>query len=149
LILPLAFAWQPFGILPFTVFGKTMQTFASLTTNCTATVLPTCTFLATSWVFPIGYLKKKLASMRCSSTPTRVCERAKLHHSNRLFAGDIDPADGMCDNKPTMVGSVKMANAVIGATATMTPTTNVQLKAYTHVVDFGPTNLNATLGRFD
>jgi len=63
-------------------------------------------------------------------------------------AGDIDPAPGMCNNAPAFVGSGKMAAAVLNATQSLTPDDSVHFAVSTVTVDFGPTDLNATLGRF-
>jgi len=63
-------------------------------------------------------------------------------------AGDIDPAGGMCDPKPSFKGSALMADAVVNTRASVGVSNNVNLKAATIDFPFGPTNLNATLGRF-
>uniref|UniRef100_A0A6B2L787 Neutral ceramidase n=1 Tax=Arcella intermedia TaxID=1963864 RepID=A0A6B2L787_9EUKA len=64
-------------------------------------------------------------------------------------AGDIDPAEGMCAGVPDFKGSGLMAQAVEKVRATLKPTAAVEIQSYTQVIPFGPTNLNATLGRFD
>lgn len=79
-------------------------------------------------------------------------------------AGDIDPgiyyfiiiyklmiAAGMCDAQITtqMTGAKKMAQAVIAGRAKIVPTDDISLTAYSEFIPFGPTNLNATLQRFD
>jgi len=65
-------------------------------------------------------------------------------------AGDIDPAPQMCDPQPNFKGSQVIANAVQNARLQLKPTSsNVQINAASVTINFGPTNLNATLGRFD
>jgi len=64
-------------------------------------------------------------------------------------AGDIDPTNEACSNPPDFVGSSTMANAVKEVRSSLNPTNVVAIKASTNVVEFGPTDLNATLGRFD
>jgi hypothetical protein len=65
-------------------------------------------------------------------------------------AGDIDPAPGMCDNGPNFVGSKKMAMAVSAAASAIKPSADgASLAVASTIVDFGPTDMNATLGRFD
>jgi len=63
-------------------------------------------------------------------------------------AGDIDPGDGMCDNKPSFRGSPIIAEAVVRARDSLTPSTDVTIKAYSERIPFGPTDLNFTLERF-
>jgi len=65
-------------------------------------------------------------------------------------AGDIDPAPGMCDNEPSFVGSKKIAMAVSAAAKAIVPSNEgSSLAVSSTVIDFGPTDLNATLGRWD
>jgi len=63
-------------------------------------------------------------------------------------AGDIDPGPGMCDPKPNFKGSSLLANAVLQTRQSTSVSNNVNLKAASQVVPFGPTDLNATLARF-
>ena len=63
-------------------------------------------------------------------------------------AGDIDPADGMCDNGPDFVGGHKMFEAVQATRANITTGSELKLTTHADIVDFGPTILNATLARF-
>jgi len=63
-------------------------------------------------------------------------------------AGDIDPADGMCDGAPEFKGSALMADAVEKLRSSLNPTSQIEINAISQLVDFGPTNLNATLQRF-
>ena len=56
----------------------------------------------------------------------------------------------MCNNKPNFYGAPIIAKAVQGVYTTLTPTaTGVSIKAFSQVIPFGPTDLNATLARFD
>lgn len=52
----------------------------------------------------------------------------------------------MCDGAPHFKGSTLMANAVMQKRAELVPTSTVTLTASSRFVDFGPTNLNFTLG---
>jgi hypothetical protein len=66
-------------------------------------------------------------------------------------AGDIDPADGMCD-KPAgsandYVGSEKMAAKVAEIRASITPSATAKIGYAADIVDFGPTQLNLTFSR--
>jgi neutral ceramidase len=63
-------------------------------------------------------------------------------------AGDIDPSGPSCQGAPNFVGSNKIAQAVIAARSSLVPSTNVQVASFSHYVDFGPAQLNATLARF-
>jgi len=64
-------------------------------------------------------------------------------------AGDIDPNDGMCGGAPAFKGGALMAAAVIAERAKIVPVAQVVLSAASDIVDFGPTNLNFTLDRWD
>jgi len=64
-------------------------------------------------------------------------------------AGDIDPCGPSCDNAPNFNGAMNMSAAVIALWQTLTPTTNVQIAASSQIIDFGPTDLNYTLARFN
>lgn len=64
-------------------------------------------------------------------------------------AGDIDPTDEACSGKPSFKGSPVIAQAVMKERAQLNPTTQVRLSVYSYFDYFGPTNLNATLARFD
>jgi len=65
-------------------------------------------------------------------------------------AGDIDPANGMCDGAPSFKGSFIMSEAVVNLSKTLNPvSTNIDMSAASNIIDFGPTDLNATLQRFD
>jgi len=64
-------------------------------------------------------------------------------------AGDIDPAPTMCNRAPAFKGSALMAAAVKEVHDSLKPTSqNIQIRASSIYIDFGPTDLNATLGRF-
>jgi len=64
-------------------------------------------------------------------------------------AGDIDPAPGMCNNAPNFVGSNIMASAVVNVSRGLKPTNQVGIVAVSQQVEFGWTNLNYTLQRFN
>jgi len=65
-------------------------------------------------------------------------------------AGDIDPTPQSCSDAPAFNGSSAIAAAVAKTRASLNPTSEgVLMQAYSYVVPFGPTDLNATLGRFD
>jgi len=55
----------------------------------------------------------------------------------------------MCDGAPHFKGSTLMANAVLQKSASLVTSSLVQLTAHSRFVDFGPTNLNFTLARWD
>jgi len=64
-------------------------------------------------------------------------------------AGDIDPASGMCDGVPQFKGSSIMAQAVQTVRSSLNPSNQVAINIASNIVDFGPTDLNFTLQRFD
>jgi len=64
-------------------------------------------------------------------------------------AGDISPGPNMCNNAPAFNGSSIIASAVIALYDTLTPSANVSLLHSSNIVDFGPTDLNYTLARFN
>jgi len=64
-------------------------------------------------------------------------------------AGDIDPGPNMCNDAPNFNGSGIMAKAVVSLRANITAYSEIEIVGITHVVPFGPTDLNATLARFD
>jgi len=63
-------------------------------------------------------------------------------------AGDMRPGAGMCDSAPNFKGSAIMAQQVIKTRNSIGVSNNVNIKAASREVPFGPTNLNATLARF-
>jgi len=66
-------------------------------------------------------------------------------------AGDIDPSGLSCsgDKPVNFHGAITIANAVQQERESITTTSSVNIAAVSQVVEFGPTNLNATFGRFD
>jgi len=64
-------------------------------------------------------------------------------------AGDIDPGPGSCNDPPNFNGSNIMANTVVALRANITAYSTIDFQGVTQYVPFGPTNLNATLQRFD
>lgn len=64
-------------------------------------------------------------------------------------AGDVDPGPGMCTGAPNFHGSPIIADAVVSARGNLSTTANVKLALNTAYVSMGPTQLNATLGRFN
>jgi len=82
-------------------------------------------------------------------TPGTTTNHMKLHFSCLLsnrFVPHI--GSGMCKNAPEFAGAITIAEAVVKTRALINTSDNVLIKAYSHVVDFGPTNLNITLKRF-
>ncbi len=65
-------------------------------------------------------------------------------------AGDIVPGPGMCNSAPQFDGSVIIAKFVQGLRNQLNATTtSLTITAVTQTVDFGPTDLNYTLARFN
>lgn len=64
-------------------------------------------------------------------------------------AGDIDPGPNSCEGAPEFKGSSIMAQMVQTVRESLKPSQNVSMMAYSNIVEFGPTDLNATLGRMD
>jgi len=64
-------------------------------------------------------------------------------------AGDIDPANGACNSAPNFNGSNEMAQAVENLWSSIQPINQLSINVASATVSFGPTDLNATLGRFD
>jgi hypothetical protein len=64
-------------------------------------------------------------------------------------AGDIDPGPGMCNGQPDFQGASLIAKAVVNLRASLPTSTTVKITPVSKVVDFGPTNLNYTLARFN
>lgn len=54
----------------------------------------------------------------------------------------------MCDGSPKFKGSGLIAQAVVAERAKLAVTDQVKLGAVSQVIDFGPTNLNLTFGRW-
>ena len=70
----------------------------------------------------------------------------------RIILTDIDPNKDACKGGDVPVkwkGAVKIATAVAQTRQTISTSSKITMQAASTVVDFGPTNLNATLGRFD
>lgn len=111
--------------------------------------------LATVWNFAIhGVCYGPENLMASGDIMGKACEMIEdLVGGVALFingdAGDIDPTSHSCKNAPDFFGSSTMASAVDKVRSSLTPTDQVAIQAYTNVVQFGPTDLNATLGRFD
>lgn len=65
-------------------------------------------------------------------------------------AGDIDPGYDTCDNAPDFNGASKIASAVEQLRSKV-PTyyNDIKFQVHSEYIDFGPTELNATLGRFE
>jgi len=67
-------------------------------------------------------------------------------------AGDIDPASQSCTGGDIPVdwkGAIQIADAVATTRKTIQTSSKATMQAASVFVDFGPTDLNATLGRFD
>jgi len=65
-------------------------------------------------------------------------------------AGDVDPADQTCSNAPNFAGAPIIASAVKKIRDSLNTTnTGIEMVAYSKVFEFGPTDLNITLQRFD
>ncbi len=63
---------------------------------------------------------------------------------------DIDPTDATCNSPPDFQGAPIIAQAVQGIRSSLTPAdSGIAMKAFSHVFDYGPTDLNITLQRFD
>jgi hypothetical protein len=64
-------------------------------------------------------------------------------------AGDIDPTGAACSGAPNFEGAPIIAAAVKKVRDSLVPTADVQMNVASQVFNFGPTNLNITLQRFD
>jgi len=111
--------------------------------------------IATLWNFAIHGVCYGPDNMKFSGDIMGVtCQRIEeLAGGVALFfnadAGDIDPAPGVCSGAPNFLGAPKIAAAVQKIATAMTTSSTVSIKAASRVVEFGPTDLNYTLARFD
>eukprot|EP01112_Ceratiomyxa_fruticulosa_P020747 TRINITY_DN7153_c0_g1_i1.p1 TRINITY_DN7153_c0_g1~~TRINITY_DN7153_c0_g1_i1.p1 ORF type:complete len:465 (-),score=91.10 TRINITY_DN7153_c0_g1_i1:73-1467(-) len=64
-------------------------------------------------------------------------------------AGDVDPTPQTCSDPPNFTGATTIAKAIATARQSMTTTTQLSMIANSQIVDFGPTDLNYTLARFN
>jgi len=64
-------------------------------------------------------------------------------------AGDIDPTDEACSGQPNYAGAPIIAQAVQNTRNNISTSTTADISIASQFIDFGPTDLNATLGRFD
>eukprot|EP01100_Stratorugosa_tubuloviscum_P003848 TRINITY_DN1936_c0_g2_i1.p1 TRINITY_DN1936_c0_g2~~TRINITY_DN1936_c0_g2_i1.p1 ORF type:complete len:480 (-),score=253.66 TRINITY_DN1936_c0_g2_i1:80-1519(-) len=63
-------------------------------------------------------------------------------------AGDIDPTGEACSNKPDYEGAPTIANTITSFRKSIQTFNQGEIDTYSQIVDFGPTELNATLARF-
>jgi hypothetical protein len=64
-------------------------------------------------------------------------------------AGDIDPTDETCSGMPNYQGAPIIAQAVADTRGNLSVSTTAEITVASNYVDFGPTQINATLSRFD
>lgn len=62
-------------------------------------------------------------------------------------AGDIDPTNAACANKPFFNGSSIIADKIMQVRETIVPSADVDFQVYSKIYDFGNTNLNLTVER--
>jgi len=62
-------------------------------------------------------------------------------------AGDIAPANGVCNGAPEFPAAVTIANKIIEWRNTIVPANNISFKAASKTVDFGNLHLNLTFAR--
>jgi len=109
--------------------------------------------LATLWNFAIHGTCYGPDNMKFSSDIMGVASRyiEQISGGVALFvnadAGDIRPTGAACNNKPDFLGGPMIAQAVKQIRDSLTTTTDVEIKVFSQITDFGKTNMNLTLAR--
>jgi neutral ceramidase len=113
------------------------------------------TVLATLWNFAIHGVCYGPDNMQFSSDIMGgVCDTIEAAVGGvALFvnadAGDIDPAPGVCDNKPNFAGAPYMAKVILETRAKAPVSKTLEMATFSTVVPFGNTDMNITLSRFN